>query len=51
VTSDVEALVEQATLELPDDPPTRERRWRASGEHLDHLLLEMQRRVPPRARW
>jgi ring-1,2-phenylacetyl-CoA epoxidase subunit PaaC len=51
----LEALVEQATLELPEDPP-----YPASGgrrgvhsEHLDHLLSEMQcvARAHPGAQW
>ena len=55
VRSDVAALVAQATLELPEDPP-----WPASGgrrgvhtEHLDHLLSEMQcvARAHPGAQW
>jgi ring-1,2-phenylacetyl-CoA epoxidase subunit PaaC len=52
---ELESLVAQATLALPDDPPhpaTGGRRG-AHSEHLDHLLSEMQcvARAHPGAQW
>ena len=53
--AEINALVEQATLRLPDDPefPATGGRSGVHTEHLDHLLSEMQcvSRAHPGAKW